>query len=746
MIRQIVCSSSKAKLLTMVLVLLAALLFLTSACCQSAPSIRVGGVDITGIPDDWTHHHLIFAGPGGEQEAIASGRYAQWQIIVNTPRYVLQQLKRNLPVQGPAAVDAEYRASWIAEAGRSGESALLGALGDNGLVGGSVNRGQRPVTLRKPVFGPPINIEKDWNVSLVGPGLAAGQYPAKYSASTTASCSDYLVLPTGAAGSSTQASIVAYNNLYLTTCSANPPAVYWAYNTGGTSNLSPVVSWDGTQIAFMQKDNSTGHAELVLLHMAASGGSVAAPASINAVPNANYHSCTTPCYTTIPLNGGPTDTGSAPFYDYGSDTIYVGDDAGRLHKITGIFGGTLNPAEVTTSWPVTVVSGKALTGPVYDAVSKHIYAGVAGGATSYLAEVAPAGGSATLSHSIAGGTNDIAQPPIIDSTDHFAYVFLQGAASNSIQQFSIGASGFASGTTAAYTATFGTGGTNPLYIGDFDDNFYSSETGYLYSCANTGGAATVYRLAITAGAMGTTATAGPALTSAASACSPATEIYNSAASGGPHDWIFAGVTGSGAQQSCSGGGCVLGMEITEWMSGHGYAQASKVIDSNFNLEVATSAGTLTSGSSAPAWVTTIGSTVTDGTAGLTWTNEGPFTLTGFQSDNTYAANQVIVDSNNNIERVTTCGIIGCNSAGTAPAWSTTFGDTTTSCTGSIFGYCYDGATFTNQGPAGIIGQAFTGGTSGIIIDNIGAAAGESNIYFSTLNTPSSAVQASQCNP
>lgn len=96
-----------------------------------------------------------------------------------------------------------------------------------------------------------------------GAHLGAGQYPAKYSFSTTtALCSDFVVYPTGLAGGSTQATIVAYNNLYGGTCgsAATRPNVAWAYNTltggtgsGGLASLSPVVSGDGTQVAYIQQ-------------------------------------------------------------------------------------------------------------------------------------------------------------------------------------------------------------------------------------------------------------------------------------------------------------------------------------------------------------------------------------------------------------------------------------------------------------------------------------------------------------
>jgi hypothetical protein len=53
-----------------------------------------------------------------------------------------------------------------------------------------------------------------------------------------------------------------------------------------------------------------------------------------------------------------------------------------------------------------------------------------------------------------------------------------------------------------------------------------------------------------------------------------------------------------------------------WTASHSYAQYKEILDSNGNVEVATTGGT-SGGGSHPAWPTTQGSTVTDG--GVTWT-------------------------------------------------------------------------------------------------------------------------------
>ena len=202
--------------------------------------------------------------------------------------------------------------------------------------------------------------------------VGAGMFPAKYSFDITAvNCAnatipDYVVYNTGVAGSATQASIVAYDNLYATTCSSYGavPSVYWAYNTGGTIVTSPILSLDGTQVAFVQSPTSGGAASLVLLKWAQGSGTVNLPVTLTAVANSAYAGCIAPCMTTLAFAHGQSDTNSSPYLDYDTGTLYVGDNGGYLHKFTGIFGTGI-PAEAGSSWPISVSASK-LTGPVYD--------------------------------------------------------------------------------------------------------------------------------------------------------------------------------------------------------------------------------------------------------------------------------------------------------------------------------------------------------------------------------------------
>jgi hypothetical protein len=448
---------------------------------QPAPqSITVGGVEITGLPDDWTHHHLMFSNPGSEEDAISKGTYTDWLRIVNDPRYIIQQLKRRSPAQGPAG-DA------------------VAQIEEMSLAQSTALREHFPT---EPSEGAKVNVHRDWSMDL-GSGATAGAstFPAKYSFSpigaancASATSPDYVIYNTSVAGSSTQASILAYDNLY-SSCSGQVPSVYWAFNTGGTISTSVVLSLDGSQVAFIQAPSS-GNAQLVLLKWAAKPtgrnvtGSVTAnstsftvssgtltnmdvgagisgtgipagdtiatvtsstagtlftaatasqsgetlaitadaggPHALTAVANSSYRSCTAPCMTTLSFSGtSRSDTNSPPFYDYsGSDALYVGDNSGYLHKFTGVFSGS--PAEAGSPWPVAADSGYALTGPVYDANDGLIFMGDAGG---YIESVNAGSGAVIKSVQVANNSSDtdpgtgIHPPPIVDTSAGQLYAY-----------------------------------------------------------------------------------------------------------------------------------------------------------------------------------------------------------------------------------------------------------------------------------------------------------------------------------
>jgi hypothetical protein len=120
----------------------------------------------------------------------------------------------------------------------------------------------------------------------------------------------------------------------------------------------------------------------------------------------------------------------------------------------------------------------------------------------------------------------------------------------------------------------------------------------------------------------------------------------------------------------------------------------------------------------------VGGSTTDGT--VHWLDQGPqsaFSLSAWQAGHAYPPNSKILDSNNNVEFVTTPGTSGA----TMPTFNTTAGGTTT-----------DGSTLVwkNLGAIGTAALPVSGGASGVIIDNTvtsGTLPGGSQVYFSTLS-------------
>jgi hypothetical protein len=209
--------------------------------------------------------------------------------------------------------------------------------------------------------------------------------PAGNSITLTKSLNNFTWAGPSLLGGAAQATIGAWTNLYVGTCSGDQvgvPNTYWAYDTGSTGAIvtSTVLSIDGTQVAFVQNMGITG--TLVLLKWVTFDGAFFAPTDItdspggiatattHTVSNANYRTCTAPCMTLLPFPAGGTitDTNSSPFYDYAADKIYVGDDGGHLRAFDNVFKGT--PSQETIAggfhFPVAIPGGGVLTSPVYD--------------------------------------------------------------------------------------------------------------------------------------------------------------------------------------------------------------------------------------------------------------------------------------------------------------------------------------------------------------------------------------------
>jgi len=640
-----------------------------------------------GYPTDWSHRHLVFSQPGSDEQA---------ERVARDPRYwqhwYRQNISRLLPTDAASPISDAGSAHFDAPAGQGLWSEDLG----NGATVGAEN------------------------------------FPAKYAFQiTSASCAnDYVVFATGLVGSTSQASVVAYNNLY-SGCTAPVPQTYWAYNTGGPILTSPVISGDGTQVAFVQTTSgSSGLGSLVLLKFAASTTeTVTAPKTLTAVATTAYRTCTAPCMTEVPLVDSHgtqlDDRTSSAFPDYTHDIIWVGTTVSWLHKITGVFRGS--PAEVTTGgFPSQLNPGNpnTLSSPVYDYASQFVFVGDYGG---FLYRVNASTGVATPSAQLDHGTGIVAGP-IVDSTSEKVYVFASSdgttactgsAPCTAVFQFS------ATGSLATATeAVVGVSSLtpNPLYEGALDGNYLASAnaTGNLYVCGNTGGPPIIYQVPISAGTM-QTVVAGPVLSNASDPCSPVTDIANPNATGGATEWFFAGTTGAGLGNNCASGGCLTNFKDQQWKASTAYVVGQQVLDTHFQIQTVRTAGT--SKATAPTWSTTLGDTTDDNT--VRWLDAGPIAAdyATWQASHAYTLNQEIVDSNGNIQLVTTAGTSRTAAQG-HPTWSAVVNGATTDNT----------VHWRNVGAIATASLAAAGGTSGIIIDNVVSSttqAGASQVYFTT---------------
>lgn len=467
-----------------------------------------------GIATDWSSRHVIFSSPGTEMNALMNGKRAEWQHTASSYRYQVQQIKRS------AAWANRFSAS------NSGFSETR----DRRNPGSGSSGGAWTEPLGNPLFHP-------------NSSTAFGMGPAKFSFSiSTASCSDFVVFPINAPGHFTgthlQANIEAFNNLYDGTCAGSSkspfkPSVMFSYYVGtGVLQTSAAFSEDGTKLVFVESILGGSKLHVLTIGTTGSNGTAEnAPARPCIINGATCSGLTNNAVDTYKvMNGSASVTISSPFIDYADNVpadavAYVGDDNGKLHKFTGLFGGTL--AEVTTGgWPFTVAIGQMLTSPVFDETSK-IFVGAADG---NLYCILISGGTPTSCGSdnvaasagnpiLSGGATDgpILDGPIVDPTAGRVYsqavftTFVSATGSHgnpgtttsredavlmqdSIANFTRGVRGVDMGSVQLQSA--GTRGSSApaitlnapnLYDGDFDNTYFNSSSdndGFMYFCGN----------------------------------------------------------------------------------------------------------------------------------------------------------------------------------------------------------------------------------------------------------------------
>jgi hypothetical protein len=490
-------------------------------------NVLISGVPATepivGVVDDWSHHHLVFSNPGTAADALAHGRFEEWYRAVNDPRYLMQQMKRD-PTQRAMQTAPDFAA----------RRALMRQFPTY------------PEAPHRPRRVPEEVLSKDWNVNLgAGATVGSGNYPAKFSFNSTPACGDIAVFNTSLAGSATQATVEAITNLY-STCNGGVETVAWAYNTtsGDVAGTSVVLAPTGKQAAFIS--TAGGHAFLNVLQFASGQGTAyntpAAPAVLTTT-GAAYSTCktTTPngtCLLRLAFGNAATDTTSSPFYDYsGTDTLWVGDGTGNVHKFTGVFNGS--PAESGNPW-VSVGVSTALASPVYDGTST-VYVGGANGILYRISSTPAVTASATL----AGGKG-ITDGALVDPIAGEVYIFVGTDTEATTHPGLIRLpTGFAAGATASEIALTQAGVNVPEYAGSFDNIYYTNDAsattkGSLFACFEDQNADYLLQFPVanfpTPTGISTTYGSYYQVTSASTGCSPVTEILS-----GGTDWVFLSV-------------------------------------------------------------------------------------------------------------------------------------------------------------------------------------------------------------
>ncbi|MGB7022490.1 MAG: hypothetical protein WBD73_01710 [Candidatus Acidiferrales bacterium] len=457
---------------------------------QDALPIPAPSTTSVGIPEDWSTHHVIYTRNGSADDMVK---------VRDDPRFLNNVLlhymrERRSQNQPPAS------AGW----NESGEE-------ENGLSedrSDTDKQDLQPLSLwerLKPRPTPPPrnkHSKVDWAVSLGGgggiSGTAVAESPAKYTFSTsgTPSCSDFVVYLTAANNVKvgTQADLVGLTNLYTDSagdgyCPGTGPTFLFSYAIVGTtgfgkygSSLSPVLSLDGTKVAWIQGGGTNAATLHVTTWATGSGQGTNATTGSVAVNGASSdivlaYTATSGCTGTL-----KTDSDSDMYVDYSSDTAFVSADNGILYDISGIFHGT-----PTVKFCITVnaSAGSHMGGAVYDSLLNEVF--VSDSSTVYAYTVG--GTSFTLAASrkyAASAQSYAASAPVLDAFNGFIYMFTtydnEATAHTSVAQLP-------TSLASVVYVPLGPVGTTPsveLNHGAFDNSYYNfglaNAASTLYSC------------------------------------------------------------------------------------------------------------------------------------------------------------------------------------------------------------------------------------------------------------------------
>jgi hypothetical protein len=541
-----------------------------------------------GGPQDWSNRLVVYT---------RDGSVAQMMLLRDDPRFVHNLYRRYSQEHRKDLAAALGLQLPEADQNQREEGDWNIGLHDVNANEEQHDQGFRPWMIwdpRRPISRLKNKHSKvDWAISL-GPtgGIAYGETPAIYTANYfSPSCSaDFVVYTINAAPTvAKQANLIGLTNLYSDSagagfCSGTAPTFLFSYAIGtGGSALSPVLSLDGTKIAWIENPSATTSYLHVTKWVANQGATATAPVAVTGTfSNGACTPTTAPCdfsvaYTasTYPGCSAAYTAGNSHsdlYVDYGTDTGFISANNGLLYHISNIFSSTANPVvdfciPVNTTFETTP-SG-AMSGPVYDPTlnevfltdSEKIYA-YSVNTSATIPNFSPASTPSYTFGSSASNYNDPTGPgPLLDMFNGYLYVFstYDAAGNTSVTQIT-------TSLTSGTAVELGPESTNTapiLFYGAFDNNYYNngpkSSLSTLYSCGtdqtNTNWQ-DLFSISFNAptGVVNTT----PAMSyntnvnpsGVPGLCSPITEFYD-----GTNDRIFVGM----GQPASSGGSNVVTM-------------------------------------------------------------------------------------------------------------------------------------------------------------------------------------------
>ena len=570
------------------------LLMATGTCvrnmhAQDALPIPAPSAPHHGIPQDWSTQHVIYTRNGSAEDMLQ---------VRDDPRFLNNIL-------------LHYTREHRNQTGQPAAGLNEAELDENGLREDSSDadspefQWQAPLEIGefRPIPRPRSKHSKvDWSVSL-GPtaGMAIGESPAVYTYNyATPSCSDFAVYTINAAPSTPttapgQANLVGLTNLYTNGadtgyCSGTGPSFLFSYAIGtGGSPLSPVLSLDGTRVAWIENRTATASYLHVTIWVANQGISATDPVAVtgtfsNGACTPAGSSCDDAIeYTAATHPGCPTaytaGNGHSDLYvDYPSDTGFISANNGLLYHITNIFSTTSAPS-IDFCIPVNATfegaPSSAMSGPVYDPLLNEVFITDSEKIYAYTVNASAPTPNFALAASYTygnAGSNYNYQTgpgPLLDAFNGYLYVFstYDAAGKTSVTQLP---TSLATGAPVE----LGNRSTNTnhlLFYGAFDNNYYNngpkSAASTLYSCGTDSTTTTAQDLfAISFNATTGVVNGTPAMsynknvnpTGTNGLCSPITEFYD-----GSSDRIFVGMGMPGA---ASGSNVVTMWNVTNQLT------------------------------------------------------------------------------------------------------------------------------------------------------------------------------------